>query len=85
MFIMDGELRSVVYWGATTLYVIGLARGVEVAALVPNSSPVRREDRPELGQLVTFGWYPEHCLVIVDEPRRGGIRDPLPQELASYS
>jgi spermidine/putrescine transport system ATP-binding protein len=85
MFTMEGELRDVVYSGATTTYAIGLARGVEVFAMVPNFSPARREERPKLGQPVTFGWYPEHCLVIVDDEHRSPDTRLLPEEFATLA
>ncbi|MGE5293103.1 MAG: ABC transporter ATP-binding protein [Micromonosporaceae bacterium] len=85
MFTMEGELRNVVYSGATTLYVIGLARGIEIAAMVPNFAPVRREDRPALGQAVTFGWFPEHCLVIAGTLHPGASPDTGRHELASMA
>jgi ABC-type sugar transport system ATPase subunit len=58
---------------------------IAVAAMMPNFSPVRREDRPALGQPVTFGWFPDHCLVIADTPHPGRALDAGRQELASMA
>jgi spermidine/putrescine transport system ATP-binding protein len=64
MVSVEGEIVQRIYLGTTTQVIVQLAPDVRVVALEQNTARSRTEDRWEIGEHVTLGWHPEHCLVL---------------------
>jgi spermidine/putrescine transport system ATP-binding protein len=64
MVSVEGEIVQRIYLGTTTQVIVQLAPDVRVVALEQNTARSRAEDRWEIGERVTLGWHPEHCLVL---------------------
>jgi hypothetical protein len=64
MVSVEGEIVQRIYLGTTTRLMVQLAPEVRVVALEQNTARSRAEDRWEIGERVTLGWHPEHCLVL---------------------
>jgi spermidine/putrescine transport system ATP-binding protein len=64
MFSIQGKIVERVYLGTTTQVVLEVADGARVVALEQNTHRSRADDRWNIGETVSVGWYPEHALVL---------------------
>jgi spermidine/putrescine transport system ATP-binding protein len=64
MVRLPGRIAERVYVGTATQVIVELEGGARIVALEQNTERARADDRWELGMPVTFGWLPEHSLVL---------------------
>jgi spermidine/putrescine transport system ATP-binding protein len=64
MVSVPGTVVERVYVGTTTQVIVEIADGVRLVALGQNFDRARSDDRWEIGDRVTLGWYPEHALLL---------------------
>ncbi|HMT04564.1 MAG TPA: ABC transporter ATP-binding protein [Solirubrobacterales bacterium] len=64
MFTVEGEIESKVYLGVGNQLTLKLGDGSRLVALEQATYRMKADEQWEVGQRVTIGWHPEHCMIL---------------------
>ncbi|HWP62034.1 MAG TPA: ABC transporter ATP-binding protein [Candidatus Binatia bacterium] len=74
-----GRIKTVVYVGPETRYIVALDAGAELVVVEQNLRSTSMEARAAEGRAVRLVWHRDHCLPIADR-EAGGAGDPAREE-----